>query len=286
MKKIFITILASVSLYSAAFAQIPDLPVFYRAPLSYHFPTRKVDDKVTHIDFRYSEGSTNNSRNSSDKKTHLFNEHGSTSLKNIALNVEGVTSGGAKNTTYQKFYAGDEIAELYDGTVAFTGDFKTKQYDFTLNQNLKWGFYLQAHIPIRNVKIKNIGYVHTVTTESEQTIIDSFIANDLDTVLADNDLKPFQTVFSREEVSDSLISLGWHGYDTKSWGVIDSLRGLIQIGAVCPLSSRRPKDHVFAIGTGYENHWGVNMQMQAHITLWKKLMFGIAANSTILLKET
>jgi len=258
-----------------------DLPHFYRAPLFQGEAQRNTSDWVTHIDFRYTEGSTKQSWNTQEVKTCLFNAHCPFDLRNLAKNIECLDQ---KPLT--KAYTEGPIPQLYDGKLAFDGHFSIKEYDFTLQQNILYGLYIQAYVPIRKLTINCIDHIQAVTTQTEHNQLVEFVQKELDAILAEHSIKPLKTPFCGTELSDPLISLGWHGHCKFSQGIVTALRGYLQAGVTIPTGSKKDVNQIFSIPFGYNKHWGFNARGNIHATLWKKLAVGANAGVTVFAKQT
>lgn len=258
-----------------------DLTTFYRTPLFQGEAKRNVSDWTTHIDLQYAEGSTKKAWNTEEVKTCLFNDHGPFDMRKLAANMECLDY---KPLT-KAYYDGD-IPNLYDGRLVFTGKFNLDEWHITLQQNILWGLYLQAHIPIRRLKLTCIDYTTCVTTEAEQQQIADFVDQDLDAILEENCIKPLKCDFKRSEISDPLLSIGWHGHCTISNGILTALRGYIQGGIILPVGKRRDIDRVFSLPTGYNKHFGFNARFNIHGTFWEKAVLGANAGVSVFLDQT
>jgi hypothetical protein len=258
-----------------------DLANFYRAPLFQGEAKRNVSDWTTHLEARYAQGSTKKSWDTNEVETHLFNMYGPFDLRKLADNVEDLDS--KPNT---KAYAEGEIPTLYDGKLKFRGKFEIDELDITLQQNLFWGLYLQAHIPIRKLKISEIDYCASVTTNIEHEKLVNFVDNDLDDILAEFCIEPLKSNFERTQVADVLVSLGWNGHCEFPDSKLSALRGFLQAGIIFPSGSRKDINKVFSIPTGYNKNWGAHVRGNIHATLWKKLVLGANAGASIFWRQT
>lgn len=258
-----------------------DLPPFYRATLFQGEAKQNVSDWTSHIDFCYAEGSTRKAWNTQEVKTHLFNAYGPFDLRMLALNVENIAE---KPLTKQ--YLEEETGSLVNkptGKVEFGGHFSTEEFDITFQQNILYGLYVQAHLPIRRLKLNNIHFVSTEATRAEE--LDTFINEHLDDILKENGICPYKTPFNATELSDPLISLGWHGHCKMSNSPVTALRGFIQGGIVIPTGSHRPTNRVFSLPFGHNKHIAFHARANGHATLWKKLVLGANAGVTVFLKQ-
>jgi len=281
LKKLFLLVLIPSSLTCV------DLPNFYRAQFFQGETKYDTSDWTTHFDARYAEGSTKNSWNTQEVKTELFNAYGPFKLKNLADNIENITLASKPNT--YAFINGTNtypINNLFDGTIKLKGNFKTEEFDFTLQQNLFSGIYLQAYVPIRRIGINGIDYVQSVTTDSEHATIMNFLNSDLDGILSEFDIVHTKTAFSRTEVSDILLSIGWNGHVAFKESMMTALRGFIQAGVVVPVARKKDLNHIASISTGYNRHFAFNVRGNAHATLWEKVVVGANVGAQIFMTQT
>jgi len=185
-----------------------------------------------------------------------------------------------------KAYADGPIPGLYNGKLAFGGNFHMKEYDITFQQNILYGLYLQAYLPIKKLKIDCIDYVQSATTDVEHSLLAAFVENELDAILEENCIDPLKTPFCSTELSDPLVSIGWHGHCEVSGSSITALRGYLQAGVIIPTGSRRKINRVFSLPLGYNKHWGFNGRGNIHVTLWDKFVVGANLGATVFLKQS
>ena len=261
-----------------------DLPQFYRTTLFQGETKPNVDDFRTYIDIRYGEGSTKKAWNNSESKTNLFNAYGYFDMRKLAANLQNLSS---KTVTNQYLNpTNGTIAQLYDGKLEFKGEFKTKEIDITLQQGLISGFYIQAYVPIRELKVNNIDYIQAVTTNSEHTTLDNFVKNNLDDILAENEIEPLKTPFNKSGIADIMISLGWHGKEIFENNTLNSINGYIQTGLLIPFEEEQNTKKIFSLPLGHNGHWGINVRTNACGTIFKKLTLGANAGISLFFKKT
>ncbi|MCK4517387.1 hypothetical protein KAT92_01310 [Candidatus Babeliales bacterium] len=282
-KLFFLTLLSFV--VTSAVSPI-DLTPFYRAALFQGEAKRDVADWTTHVDFRYAEGSTGQSWNTQEVKTWLFDAYGPFDITKLGIQLETIDPATMPETKkyLEEGGTGENITGKTIGDVHFTGTFRVEELNLTLQQNFLYGLYMQLHLPFREIKLNNINFINTDTTRIEG--YDSFINDHLDDILAENNILPYQTPINKTELSDPLISLGWHGHCNFSEGPVNALRGYLQAGILIPTGSRTKTNQVFSLPFGFNKHWGVHARGNAHATIWKKLVIGANAGVTIFLTQT
>ena len=276
-KKSIITLLAVISTTLHAV----DITPFYRTTLFQGEAKRDAANWITYIDAQYAESSTSQAWNTQEVQTDLFNTHGPFDMRKLAANLENL-SAKPKTTAY----ANGTIPNLYDGKLIFAGDFKVEEFNFTIQQNILYGLYTQLYLPIRKINVSNIDYKQSVTTTSEHTSLDNFVKNDLDDILAENDIKPWNTPLDKRSLADPMISVGWQGHCTFPKSTINALRGFVQGGVIIPAGSRHKENHIFSIPFGHNKHWGFQARANVHATFWKKFAAGVNAGGTVFMKQT
>lgn len=258
-----------------------DLPHFYRTTFFQGEAKRNTSDFATHLEVRYAEGTANKAWNTREVKTGLFDGYCAFDLRKLADNIECLDQ-----RPLTKAYAQGPIPQLFDGTLAFDGRFYMREIDITIQQNLMHGLYLQAYLPIRKLKIDCIDHCQSATTQAEHDQLVAFVENELDAILNEHEICPLKTPFCATELSDPLISIGWHGNCKISDSVITALRGYVQAGVIIPTGSKRPINRVFGLPFGYNKHWGFNARANVHATLWDKLVLGANAGVIVFMKQT
>jgi len=284
VRKIFRGVLTTLLLIQTVNAI--DLTPFYRASLFQGEAKRDVSNWTSHIDVRYAEGDADQSWNTQEVKTYLFDAYGPCDIRKLGIHLETIDPITMPKTKQYLEENGSYPANITTkpvGDLSFTGTFRTEEIDLTWQQNIMYGLYLQVHLPFREIKLNNINYIHTDTTRIEW--YDTIMTDHFDDILAENGLAPYQTPQHSTQLSDPLVSLGWHGHCTFEKSMITALRGYVQAGILIPTGSRADENRIFSLPFGFNKHWGFHARGNAHATLWKKLVLGLNAGATVFLTQ-
>ena len=306
-KKIIVSAVIAATTFAFSLSCM-DLTPYYRAAHFQGLPKTNLRDVTTYVSARYLEGDTKSSWNKHEKRKPLFADHGPFDLAKMGLNLEGLTE-ECKPLTHQflRNITRDEGGEITDGGMLsvlsekgigkfeFSGNFSISELDIEVHQNLMYGFYLHAHLPLRDLKICNIKFKHVgcqatdaITAPnnvSDKMVFDTFVAN-LDPILKENGLIAHDTNYCKNGLTDFTISAGWQGYDNTSFDLVSSVQGYMQIGALIPNSDRNPINRVFWLPDGYGDHFGVNARIGFQANAFEYFGFGMTGGITMLFNET
>ncbi len=268
-----------------------DLPNFYKASQFQESPPRDLDDWASKIELRYSQGSSRTGYDSNEKTTPLLNIYGAADINKLAINIENLTAPGTRPNTYNYLRETNGIIPLYgftgnDGKIELTGQFKLKELDLELRQNIFHGFFARAYLPYRKINISNIGYINkTSTSNANATNFQNFLDNTLDLVLQENNLLPLTTPFKKSTLGDINLSLGWQGEGKDIFGYIKELHGLVEAGIILPTAPKLPNNRVVGIPLGYDGFLGFNMRLEAEAKYLSWISFGFYGDGMIFLGE-
>lgn len=264
-----------------------DLPVFYRAPLLDGQPSNDVGDWHTTLSISYLQGGTDHSWNGGSHKSELLDTWGILDVTKLGMGVQDKV---APLTTYWNdagtgtFDDPDDFTGN-DGKVSISGHHETKEFSLELRQNVLLGFYLYAYAPIRSVKNGNITPKYLGENGDVQAFLGANFDGDFATILTEYGYKPINSSYSKTEFSDSLVGLGWQGFDSTSFEVIDSLSGGGEIGVVIPAGAKRNDRFASALPTGYNNHWAVKAQVEGEVGFWKYFALGASTSATMFFRS-
>lgn len=168
-------------------------------------------------------------------------------------------------------------------TLQFDGKFEMWESNQVIRKNLKWGFFLESRIPVREVRIKNVSYTDLsadVGPFSKQTVEWIQFKNNFDTILNEFGYKPFATEFSKSGVGDISFLVGWEDiYERQDDDGGDAMTFWVsaRAGILCPTGERIKTDYIFAMPTGYNEHWGFtgSLELDMGLLSWLSIdLFG------------
>ena len=162
-----------------------------------------------------------------------------------------------------------------------TGKFEAQDVGFELTQSIKYGFFGQVYVPIRSAKLSHLGYRNKGAAEVNGVVIKDFIHEDFKTILAEHNMHPLLTSFSKSGITDITASAGWEGYTDIGSQWIMNLGGSMQIGVLLPVAGKLNKNYVAAIPVGYNYSVGAFARLAAEINVFKWIALGAYGDSIL-----
>ncbi len=325
--------------FSSAFCALNavDLPQFYRAPFFQETFGPAAGKYTSGLSLRYGHGQTSKAWNGHNETQSILSIYGCMDITNLGswvcseeevidtINKKSMkdywggyfydpTSSDYKdkvifppdyrtNTAYEK-PPYDLKLSPGDGRITFDGKFEIDEWDFTLQQDILWGFYAQVYLPYRDMKISNICYESCCGTPSTpatelkgvdiipgpQTTVKIADFMDPTTGTLNNVLKlmcmePWQKNYKKTGISDLLVSVGWHGSGDPVSPVIKRLSGSVQVGILIPTAGDKSINDVFSIPVGYNDFWGVSGRISAYVQLFDFLGVGAYGGGLVFFTE-
>ena len=182
---------------------------FYKAPQLYKSSTTcwfdelekyEVSDWFTKIDASYAYGSTSKCWNKEGHTAPLLNATGNYNMLYLMENVQNKPDQFNFATFLANAIVNHSKTNGTFGQLEFDGKFKIDEFNIDLRQNLVENFFIEAHLPIRHVKLHNINYTDKSPVTgifSQQYWAWKQFKNQLNTLLSNYDLKAYDTPFSK-----------------------------------------------------------------------------------------
>jgi hypothetical protein len=248
-----------------------------------HVPTKQVKNWTSTILIGYEQGSATGSWDGDEKKQWLFSCYGPVDLLRLGLHVGAAdVATGASAPTSQTYnywgykWAADTKAGSASGTfskeintrgindtgrVDLGGRCRVQECEILLKQNIISGFFAQAQIPLRQVKLDRLCYSNgsqkVVPTDATGITIDTFVKTIFSQVLQESKFNTnWSDSVSKTGVGDITVGLGWHGYSHGDSEILKSLKGELFTGLVLPTASGKDEDRIFSLPLGYNKHLG------------------------------
>lgn len=259
---------------------------FYRAsnffPV-YHEP-RLEECWLTSFDITVAGGSTRKSKNgcgtpfnACDTESCLLNICGFSNVPALscglpcldltnnvdtALNNLALLTGACCNISPDCLFQGCaplNVSQTTFGMLSFAGKFNILEANFFFTQNFTRGFFFQAHLPVRRLKISNICMADLSPTDPN-------VFPNINSAQWQTFLPLFGTMLERYQLSicptcslgagDLSLLAGWtiNYEDTE---ILDFIDMTFRIGALFPTGKKANIDCVFSLPTGYNGHYGV-----------------------------
>lgn len=256
---------------------------FYRA--SYLWPEPRIEQNwLTTIDVSFGGGTTGTGRNSDGKKVPLLDIYGPQNIATLAQNVPNLNPTNPIDGLLIALAALGSNGTF--GKMSVAGKFHILESMVHLYQNLIHGFFIHAHLPIRILQIRNIGFTD-ISPETgfpnKTTPLWQEALNSLDLIFERLDLSIKDT--KQAGVGDFTVLAGWtwNYQETKVWDYID-VTG--QWGILAPTGRKKNIDHPFDLPLGYNGYWGIPISFDASAGILDWLTLGMHIGALFLLNKT
>jgi hypothetical protein len=269
---------------------------FYKAAHLHRSPTtswwdekKKYDDHnwLTKFDFSYAYGDAGSCWDKNGRSAPLLNGTGNYDMLYLLQDVpKDVTNPIIMNAMNHIIPAN---ANETFGQLEFDGKFEIHDFNLDLRQNFVSGFFMEAHLPIRDVSIKNIGY-KDLSPETglynKNTPEWVLFKETLDDLLALYNLKPHNAKYSQTDVGDLSILVGWQGINEKNENDTTRFLGLtLKGGILFPTGTKEKADYVFSVPTGYNGHWGIPLSVELEAGFMKWLTLSAHASALFFIDD-
>jgi len=281
MKKQFLVSIVSLVLVIDMYTI--DNPHFYRANFFWGEP-RFEKSWLTTFDISLAGGSTTKARNNKGQITPLLTIYGLQNMRVLATNVHNLNSANPlENILIQ--LAQTPARENF-GKLEYHGQFSTIESTLNLYQNIVNGFFLQAYLPIRYLRIGNVNFVDQspiddIFPNAQTPVWVDFLQN-FDAVLSQFQLKVRST--SEASIGDFSLLAGWaRNYEETCY--IDYIDVDAKIGVLFPTAKKRNEDEVFSLPVGYNGHYGVPLKFNCSLGYWEWLTAGLHIGALFLIEK-
>ncbi len=243
---------------------------FYRASSFWEEP-RLEKQWLSSFECNVSRGSTKHSKNELQKKAELLDIYGFANMKLVGkgtdLNVNDIHDlilfnliGLPSNGNFAK--------------LSFSGKFSTFEADFTLSQNLINGFFTQAHIPFRKIKVQVDPFVDLspeIGNPNKNDLNWQAFLIGFPVLLRKKNLNIDS--YNRTGTGDVSWYIGWtkNYEDTQDLDFIDFTT---KLGVLFATSKKKDPDHVFSLPQGYNGHKGADFTLDFAIGAYEWLTIG------------
>jgi len=245
-------------------------------------------------------GSTWHSFNSDGHKRALYDAHGYADLTRLGTNVENKTE--TTTPTLIKYWSVEDngngifdTANLEnlsgnDGKYSFGGKFETIECNIRLRQNIAYGFYVHAFLPLKELKLTNISGENkgkTTIKAKNDVNMNDFYKKDLPNILKEVGLGSLTDSYKTSGIGDATIGAGWQGFTDKlPKGMITSIAGFLEIGGAAPTANERDPNRVFDIARGFNHEWMAYFRANLQAGFWNVFNIGLEVGSTMIIRDT
>lgn len=224
----------------------------------------RTADWLSKLDVSYAYGSAKRGWNNKSVKTSLLNIWGPQNMLYLFTNVVKKISGsGTASIDFANFLGNNINHSMTNGTfgqLEFTGKFRLHDINLDFRQNFAWGLFLEMHLPIRNIEVRDVGYVDKspAACKNSQNSPDWIrFKNSLNTILTNYGYHKISDRYDKTDVGDLSMLVGWDYVDPDTFDFLKWFRFNFKVGALFPTSPKPNPDYVFAPSTGYGDHWGI-----------------------------
>ncbi len=254
-----------------ALASLPlrsiDNPHFWRATnfLPQFYEPRLAMPWLTSFDAFVGFGSTKTGRNGMGDKVPILDIYGSYNMQALGINVPGKNLTTAQDVVLTQLAllpAQDTFAML-----SFSGKFNLIELNLCVSQNFDCGFFAQAHLPVRQLRVTDIFQTDLSSSDcasgpSKNTPAwQSFLAL-FPSILNKYNLSAAPT--KQTGVGDLSVLIGWTNNfeDTQE---IDYCDTTFRVGALFPTGAIKNQNEVFSIANGYNGHFAIPLSFDIAI---------------------
>jgi hypothetical protein len=270
MKKLLIII----GFFSAA--QALDNAHFYRGNFFWGEP-RFEREWLSTLDVFVGHGSESVGRDCHGKKTCLLNIYGPQNVAQLGAGL--ALDSSPEDTKLRNVLAIPGRGPF--GLVQFGGKFKITEGVIDIKQNFTHGIFTQLNLPIRSLKITNIGIEDLSPTDN--AFPDSTTPAWTQLILSLNDVLEHHGLSAgpvrTTGVGDFSWLVGWT-HNHQNTELLDYVDVTVKTGVLFPTGKARNENAVFSLPTGYNKHWGIPFIFDASVGMWEWFTFGL--NSGVL----
>lgn len=255
MKKIFQIIAVISGSFIIQQANAFNSPQFYRA--NYFFgETRLEKPWLGSWDIAAGYGKTSHARNDHSNSVSILDIYGLQDFQHLGECVPCQDASSPENLTLT--LASRLPNRTNFGKVTFCGDFSLVETDLWFTQNFTSGFYFQAHIPVRTIKVTNNGFIDVSPQDdiypNANTPVWQALLNQICPILQ-------KYCISLENVDktgagDLVLSLGWtqNCHEITDLDFVDTS---FMAGVLIPTSGTQNYNKAFDLPMGYNGHIGM-----------------------------
>lgn len=244
---------------------------FYRATRFFAEPRFEKPGLIS-CDIEAGGGRTSTGLNTYGHKVNILNIYGPYNMHQLGANVPLKDPSNALDQIIQQLT--NLRASAQGGKLSFDGTFSTIEMNATYTHNLSHGLFIQAHMPIRQLKLEPLlitdltpeeGFFNKNTPEW-LTFLNSF-----DQILSRYNLS--QKPLNGTHVGDLSILFGWT-LNYQDTTVLDFVDVTLKGGVLTPTGKAKNQHEIFSLPYGYNKHWGVPLSADVAIGCYEWLSLG------------
>lgn len=271
-------------LFQANYSNAIDNPHFYRATYFWGEP-RFEKPWLTSIDVSVGGARTTTARNGQGQKTELLNIYGSHAMQQLGANVPALNSANPLDSILIDLQALPERDTF--GKLLFSGKFHTFEAILNAYQNLESGFFFQAYLPLRKLKVDSITFTDLSPDDS--------IEPNKNTPEWQNFLANFDAIMQRHNlclagadrfgIGDFTLLGGW----TKNYEntcIFDYVDVGAKVGILLPSGQKKDINKPFDLPLGYNGHFVFPLLFDASVGALEWITVGLHLDALFFFRKT
>lgn len=237
----------------------------------------EIEDWYLKIEDNMLYGDANSAWDKNGNSTNVLNRTGAFDMKEAGQNVD-LTLVAQPYKGLVEDLMGVATDDSNDFKLKFDGKFEIWEANYQVRKNLVKGFFVEARVPLRNVRVKNVSYTDLTTGVQATDVKWVDFKTNLDGILNEVGYKPYATEFSKSGLGDVSVLLGWQDiFENKDDNGDDvyTLNLAARLGVLAPTGERIKTNYIFAMPTGYNDHWGLtgSLELDLGVLPWLSLDF-------------
>ena len=260
-----------------------DNPHFYRANFFWGEP-RLEKPSLSTYEVNFAGGTTKTAFNDEGKKVPLLNIFG---FQNMRVLGENIPTLDPTNPLDEILLELLEIpARENFGELEYFGRFSIFETTINYYQNATNGFFFQAYLPVRYLRIGDISFADQSPTDDifPNSTTPEWVAflENFSAILTRYNLST--KTQSRAGPGDFSILAGWAcNYEETEY--IDYIDVDAKIGVLFPTAKKRNENEVFSLPLGYNGHFGVPLKFDCSFGYWDWLTLGLHIGALFLIEK-
>lgn len=259
----------------------------HRNPSTCWFDDEKyyeIEDWYLKVEDNMMYGYANSAWDKNGSSTNVLNRTGAFDMREAGQNVNLATIAPLYRGIIQNLMGNGAVNNAVvpndsnDYKLQFDGKFEMWESDYQVRKNLIKGFFVETRIPVRSLKVKNISYTDLSSGVQAADAQWQQFKNNLDGILDQVGYKAYNAEFSKIGLGDMSFLVGWQDiFEHKDNNGDDNytLNVATRLGILAPTGERVKNDYIFAMPTGYNNHWGLtgSLDLDLEVLSWLDLGF-------------
>jgi hypothetical protein len=260
-----------------------DNPHFYRATNMFLEP-RLEHDYLTTFNATLGGGSTTKGRSAYNNIVPLFDIYGIQSIQELNAN----TIFQNPSNPYDQLLTQLRLLPTRPcfATLSIDGHFSILESNLSLTQNISKGLFFFFHMPVRQLKIKDITFIDLSPNDdifpNKNTPLWQEVFQNLCPLLSQYGININATTSTG--VGDLSSWLGWT-HNHQDTNVLDFIDFTVMAGFLAPTGKQRNENKLFSLPTGYNGHWGFPLCGAASIGFYEWVTIGGYLNTLFFLDK-